>query len=52
VPFIFPGGSLVWANDPVRPAGSSPATWAELGTAQKKKLLKNENSSKIISKNM
>jgi hypothetical protein len=29
-------GSLVWASDPTRPAGFSPATWAELDPAQKK----------------
>jgi len=31
-----PAGSLVWASDLVRPAGSSPATWAGLGPARKK----------------
>jgi hypothetical protein len=36
-------------RDLVRPAGFSPATWAELGPAQKNKN-KNKNSSKIISK--
>jgi len=29
-------GSLVWANDPARPAGSSPATWVRLGSVRKK----------------
>jgi hypothetical protein len=37
----------------VRPAGFSPATWAQLGPAQKKTIIiKNKNSSKIISKNL
>jgi len=36
VPFVFPPGSLAWASDPVRPAGSSPATWTELDQAKKK----------------
>ena len=31
-----PAGSLVWASDPARLAGFSPATWAELDPAQKK----------------
>jgi hypothetical protein len=31
-----PAGSLVWASDLARPAGFSPATWAELDPAQKK----------------
>jgi len=33
----FPAGSLAWASDPVKPAGSSPATLAKLDPAQKKK---------------
>jgi len=36
------------ACDPARPAGSSPATWAELGPAQKKyiKIKKKQKSKK------
>jgi len=38
----------------VRAAGFSPATWAQLGPAQKIIIIiiKNKNSSKIISKNL
>jgi hypothetical protein len=37
------------ACDPARPAGSSPATWAELGPAQKKyiKIKKNRKVKKV-----
>jgi len=45
-----PAGSLVWASDPVRPAGSSPATWAELDPTQKKSKIKNQNIKKKIAK--
>jgi hypothetical protein len=34
---LCPVGSLVWASDPVRPAGFSPATWVELDPVQKRK---------------
>jgi hypothetical protein len=30
---LCPAGSLVWASDPARPAGFSPATWVELDLA-------------------
>jgi hypothetical protein len=30
---LCPAGSLVWASDPARPAGFSPATWAKLDPA-------------------
>jgi len=32
---LCPAGSLVWASDPARPAGFSPATWTELDPAKK-----------------
>jgi hypothetical protein len=35
-----PAGSLAWASDPARLAGSSPATWAGLGPARKKNFKK------------
>jgi len=41
-----PAGSLVWASDPARPAGSSLATWTGLGPAQKNSL------QKLFQKNM
>jgi hypothetical protein len=34
--FVCLAGSLVWASDPARPAGFSPATWVEMDPAKKK----------------
>jgi hypothetical protein len=36
VPLVCPAGSLVWASDPARLAGSNPVTWAELDPPPKR----------------
>jgi presenilin-like A22 family membrane protease len=35
---LCPAGSLVWASDPARPDEFSPATWAKLDPAPKKRV--------------